>query len=260
MKLPDPFDGNPLNLKKFLLQCTLYLQMNKNIYDTNKWKIGFVILYMDQKAAATWAENYLINHIDHHGDFALVNYKSFLMDLNAHFKDVAAETNSLFTLERIKQAGKSIQEHNAEFDRHLTRANIEQAGNDEALIRNMYLRSLDEGLQQQVLQYKPTPHTLEETMKAALDENLQFRTFQHFQGLADWKKTTVTEEPKKRFFKYRSKEKDFNCKKFRTIWVAVNKSSNEEDNSKTDNEDSDVDLDIVNLKDVVTHKFVLLIN
>src|SRR5260221_1948316 len=102
MKLPNFFDGKPIHLTKFLMQCALYLQMNRNIYDTNEKKIAFVISYMDQGPALTWAENYLTTH-SREDAFKLNSLEDFIKEVIADFKDVTAETDSLFALEGIKQ-------------------------------------------------------------------------------------------------------------------------------------------------------------
>ncbi len=163
MKLPDSFDGKPIHLAKFLMQCALYLQMNRNIYDTNEKKIAFVISYMDQGPALTWAENYLTTH-SREDAFELNSYKDFIEEVIADFKDVTAETDSLFALEGIRQEGRDIQEHNANFEQHLVRSKVKEPFKDEGLIKNMYLRSLDQELQRRVMQATPTPITLKQTM------------------------------------------------------------------------------------------------
>ena len=56
---PTPFSGNQMKVKAFLQECLVYIDMNKEIYMTDKLKIGFVLLYMDEKEAKDWRELYL---------------------------------------------------------------------------------------------------------------------------------------------------------------------------------------------------------
>ena len=42
----------------FLQECLVYIDMNKEIYVTDKLKIGFVLSYMNEKEAKDWRELY----------------------------------------------------------------------------------------------------------------------------------------------------------------------------------------------------------
>ena len=56
---PMPFSGNRTKIKAFLQECLVYINMNKEIYMTDRLKIGFVLLYMNEKEARDWQELYL---------------------------------------------------------------------------------------------------------------------------------------------------------------------------------------------------------
>ena len=51
---PTPFSGNQIKVKAFLQECLVYIDMNKEIYMTDKLKIGFVLSYMNEKEAKDW--------------------------------------------------------------------------------------------------------------------------------------------------------------------------------------------------------------
>ena len=46
---PMPFGGNQMKIKAFLQECLVYIDMNEEIYMTDKLKIGFVLSYMNEK-------------------------------------------------------------------------------------------------------------------------------------------------------------------------------------------------------------------
>ena len=50
---PMPFSGDQMKVKAFLQECLVYIDMNKEIYTMDKLKIGFVLLYMNEKEAKT---------------------------------------------------------------------------------------------------------------------------------------------------------------------------------------------------------------
>ena len=55
---PTPFSGDRTKVKAFLQECLVYMDMNKDIYTTDKLKIGFVLSYMNEKEAKDWQELY----------------------------------------------------------------------------------------------------------------------------------------------------------------------------------------------------------
>ena len=46
---PTPFSGNQTKAKAFLQECLVYIDMNEEIYMTDKLKIGFVLLCVNEK-------------------------------------------------------------------------------------------------------------------------------------------------------------------------------------------------------------------
>lgn len=219
--------------------------MNRHLYNTDERKIGYIISYMTGPAAAVWVENYLTRREGRDGyDFPTLN--EFLDDLNEDFKDVEAKTDSLFQLEKIVQKGKPVEAHNENFKRHLIRARIPLPGRDDGVLLNMYLKSLDQGLLRKVMDHKPPYRDLNDAMKYALEENLEYRKYQRFQDLLGRKSTHTKESPKKKFVKYKNKAGE---KKFRTIRVALDDADDEESDSQ-ETETSETEIDVIDLKDI----------
>jgi hypothetical protein len=62
---PTPFDGDRTKTKRFLHECNLYISGKPRDFETgtppaadDELKIAFVLSYMKDKTAATWAERY----------------------------------------------------------------------------------------------------------------------------------------------------------------------------------------------------------
>jgi hypothetical protein len=53
---PKIFDGFREKFRKFLQDAELYMTINKNLYDNDLVKIGFVLLFMTEGQAAAWAD------------------------------------------------------------------------------------------------------------------------------------------------------------------------------------------------------------
>ena len=56
MNLPKPFTGKKDELKRFLQNCRIHLQINRKKYDTDFAKIKFVLGLMDEEYASIWKE------------------------------------------------------------------------------------------------------------------------------------------------------------------------------------------------------------
>ena len=54
LNLPKDFSGKREDLKKFLQQVNLYMDVNMKIYHNNMTKIAFVLSFMDEGDASSW--------------------------------------------------------------------------------------------------------------------------------------------------------------------------------------------------------------
>jgi hypothetical protein len=48
---PKPFDGNRKDIQSFILDCRVYLQVNRNIYHNDDSKVAFILSFMNEKEA-----------------------------------------------------------------------------------------------------------------------------------------------------------------------------------------------------------------
>ena len=62
---PVPYDGNRDDFAAFILDCQVYLTLNKTIYDTSEKKILFITSYMTGGTAKAWKEAYLADALSH---------------------------------------------------------------------------------------------------------------------------------------------------------------------------------------------------
>ena len=56
---PKVFDGSRDKFRKFLQDAELYLTINKDIYNNDLTKIGFVLFFMTEGQAAAWADQFV---------------------------------------------------------------------------------------------------------------------------------------------------------------------------------------------------------
>ena len=53
------FNGDRIDLNKFIQSCSAYLDLNAEIFNSNKKKILFILSYMTKGTAEAWKEVYM---------------------------------------------------------------------------------------------------------------------------------------------------------------------------------------------------------
>src|SRR6202453_3855817 len=61
---PTHFTGNRDDLDNFMQDCTLYLTLNRAIYETDEKKFVFMLSYMTEGTACAWKEAFVRDVID----------------------------------------------------------------------------------------------------------------------------------------------------------------------------------------------------
>ena len=70
-------------------ECLVYINMNKDVYTTDKLKIGFVLSYMNEKEAKDWRELYLKSIGDPvTGKLVYLTFSVFLTEVCKAFQSV----------------------------------------------------------------------------------------------------------------------------------------------------------------------------
>jgi hypothetical protein len=175
-KTPDPYDGEPKKLKRFLQECQLYLQMNQGVYVTSDQKIGYILALMKEKTAAVWRDTFLGKVQTATGTYNFPSYTRFLTILKEDFKDVDSSADALYQLKSIHQGSNSIEAHNAKFMLLIIESGLDPSTNETVLV-DYYQRSLHNDILKDVWKLRPTPTTLQGWMK---DEDNQMKQLARF--------------------------------------------------------------------------------
>ena len=86
---PTPFSRDQTKVKAFLQECLVYINMNEEIYVTDKLKVGFVLSYMNEKEARDWRELYLEDLEDPAtGKLVYPTFGAFLAEVCKAFQSV----------------------------------------------------------------------------------------------------------------------------------------------------------------------------
>src|ERR1700677_1597579 len=82
---PTHFTGNRDDLNNFIQDCTLYLTLNRAVYETDKKKIIFMLSYMTEGTARAWKEAFIRDVINSpRNNFR--SLKQFTIDLRKAFE------------------------------------------------------------------------------------------------------------------------------------------------------------------------------
>jgi hypothetical protein len=114
---PTPFNGDPAQLKQFIMDCDVYLTINQRVYNDNVKKVGFYMLLLTKGSAAVWKMQYYgaNQNVNNCGTFTPPAIAQFINDLHNAFQEVDEEGSALYWLEQIKQGTKPVEEHNTQF-------------------------------------------------------------------------------------------------------------------------------------------------
>jgi len=192
IKKPDDFDGNRKEIQSFLLNCKVYLQTNRHVYDTDEAKIAFILTFMNEKEAKRWKENYLLNIMDAAGDIVFPTLAVFMKKLETDFKTANKERDAAHQIAILRQGKKTAEETITEF-RLLTN----QAGyantttSDHMHLIGKLQTVLNTNLVRRVLLLDNVPTTIDTWAEKAIQIDSNYRqTLETIERLNEEKKTS----------------------------------------------------------------------
>ena len=113
---PKVFSGKRTELNKFLQDVLVYLTVNKEVYNSDKKKIAYLLSFMTEGDAASWKEKFLARKIEeakkNDTDLKLGTFKEVKETIKKSFKPFDGPGD---TLEEMKQLwmpnNSNIDEH-----------------------------------------------------------------------------------------------------------------------------------------------------
>ena len=122
---PMPFSSNRTKVKVFLQECLVYIDTNKEIYVTDKLKIGFVLSDMNEKEVKDWRELYL-KSIEDPATQKLVypTFGAFLTKVHKASWSADQVQDAICKLENLKQRKKMAKQVVTEFKQLIGQAGL----------------------------------------------------------------------------------------------------------------------------------------
>ena len=166
---PKPFFRKRDEFDKFLQDVTLYLELNDEIYNSDKKKIAYTLSFMNDGDAASWKSQYLTEAKTPTG-LNLMGWVQFQTNLETAFKPYDAPGDVLEKINALRMGNMSIEDHIVRYKILITKAGIQK--NSPAAI-DYFQKSLNVPLQKQLLSLPIPPTTLYEWTEWAscLDNN-----------------------------------------------------------------------------------------
>ncbi|PPR08157.1 hypothetical protein CVT24_012147 [Panaeolus cyanescens] len=157
----------------FLQDCTVYLRINRALYDNDEKRIAFVLSHMTGGDAATWKQQFITSKFSGQ-TLNLGSWQDFYDDLKASFKEEETVSNTLSELTNLKQGSKTAEQHNIDFCLIAGKAGLDLRENTTIMI-NFYKNSLNPRLLTKILSLDEVPTTLEKWFSKAITLDNNYR-------------------------------------------------------------------------------------
>ena len=118
-----PFTGKRTEFDDFLQDIELYLDINEDIYNTDKKKISYALLFMNQGDAKSWKGQFIQNAQGPTG-LDLGTWTQFVKELTNAFQPYNALRDALEHLTNRKMGTNTIEDHTAQFRTLLEKSGV----------------------------------------------------------------------------------------------------------------------------------------
>ena len=174
---PTPFSGDRTKVKAFLQECLVYIDINEDIYTTDKLKIGFVLSYMNEKEARDWRELYLENLEDPvTGRLVYPTFGAFLTEVRKAFRSADQIQDVICKLENLKQGKKMAEQVVTEFKQLIGQAGLTtRSASDNIHLISLFRKALNFSLAHKIMFGEVIPWTIKDWFEKAIQFDTNYR-------------------------------------------------------------------------------------
>src|ERR1700678_4451062 len=206
---PTHFTGNQDDLDNFIQDCTLYLTLNRAVYDTDEKKIIFMLSYMTEGTARALKEAIVRDIINSPtNDFG--SLKQFTVNLRKAFEASDSEGDARAKLRQLKQGKDSVDDYVAQFRILAGKARM----TDNVALTEYFMEGVNTGILQKIFAQEKLPATITEWYERTSRCDSHYRRVQEILGRRRGTSgnTQTTNDMKKPFIpKFTLKEQDPNA-------------------------------------------------
>ena len=181
---PSSFNGDRRRVKEFIQECNVYLDINENIYKTDKLKVAFVLSLMNEKEARQWKAHFInrITRPDMKLDFP--KFKDFLTLVQHAFKPADQAGEAMNKLELLRQGNRAVEEMITEFRLLCAEAELEeQSVSDNRHLIKLFANCLNGQLKKRILFGEVVPKTISGWIEKAIQYDSNYRMGQALMNL-----------------------------------------------------------------------------
>ena len=181
---PSSFNGDRRRVKEFIQECNVYLDINENIYKTDKLKVAFVLSLMNEKEARQWKAHFInkITRPDMKLDFP--KFKDFLLLIQHAFKPADQAGEAMNKLELLRQGNRAVEEMITEFRLLCAEAELEeQSVSDNQHLIKLFANCLNGQLKKRILFGEVVPKTISGWIEKAIQYDSNYRMGQALMNL-----------------------------------------------------------------------------
>ena len=181
---PSSFNGDQRRVKEFIQECNVYLNINENIYKTDKLKVAFVLSLMNEKEACQWKAHFInkITRPDMKLDFP--KFKDFLILIQHVFKPADQAGEAMNKLELLRQGNRAVEEMITEFRLLCAEAELEeQLVSDNQHLIKLFTNCLNAQLKKRILFREVVPKTISGWIEKAIQYDSNYRMGQALMNL-----------------------------------------------------------------------------
>src|ERR1700678_3839551 len=206
---PTHFTGNRDDLDNFLQDCTLYLTLNRAVYETDEKKIIFMLSYMTEGTARAWKEAF-IQEVINSPIIDFSSLKQFTIDLKKAFEASDSEGDARAKLRQLEQGKDLVDDYVAQFRILAGKARM----TDDATLTEYFMEGINTGILQKIFAQENLPATITEWYERTSRCDSHYRRVQEILGRRRGTSgnAQTTNDMKKPFIpRFTSKEQDPNA-------------------------------------------------
>ena len=197
--MPKPFTGKRQDLKKFMQDVQLYIQMNNKIYATELERIIFTLSFFESGDAGSWKEQWVEEKLKN-GPINFGSWDEFYKELFTAFSPYDTPGDALDEMKNMKLGDGSVENHVANFKMAVGRSGLDK---DFAAIIDYFRDSLTIPLQKRIMTHENPPIDLKGWCEWAMKIDNNYKKMQQVigrsrQGKPDGKKKD--EQPRRWVF------------------------------------------------------------
>src|ERR1700678_3072845 len=174
---PTHFTGNRNDLDNFIQDCTLYLTLNRAVYETDEKQIIYMLSYMTEGTARAWKEAF-VREVINSPIIDFGSLKQFTVDLKKAFEASDSEGDARAKLRQLKQGKESVDDYVAKFRILAGKARM----TDNAALTEYFMEGINTGILQKIFAQEKLPATITEWYERTSRCDSHYRRVQEILG------------------------------------------------------------------------------